>query len=545
MTRTEPIFIGVDVGSSAARAGVFDRTGKLLARNDHSFAINRPAPDHAEHDSGEIWNAVCAAVKAAVSAARIDPTAVRAIAFDATCSLALFDAAGRPASVSETNEDRWNVVMWADHRATGEAQELSATGHRVLDFVGGVISPEMQLPKLLWLKRRDPARWARYGYALDLTDFLTWRATGNLSVSTCTVTCKWTYLAHESPGWQADFLQKAGLGDLAERAGLPERAMPIGSSAGKLTARAASELGLATSCIVGVGLIDAHAGGIGVLGASELSTLNNRIAMIAGTSTCHMAVSREPRKIPGVWGPYFGAMLPGLWLNEAGQSATGALLDFILDWHAAAASLGSDRHSGMTQQVNERVAAQGPQFIETLQVLPDFHGNRSPLADPDARGVIHGLKLDSSLESLARLYYATAIGIALGTRHILDTLNEKGYRVTHLHLTGGHANSPLLVKLYADATGCTVVLPEESDGVLLGTACAAAAASGSFASLNDACAAMIRPGQEVTPDASTRDFFERRYRSFLMMHAHRRALDAEADGAVLQTSRVERTSHVP
>ena len=79
----------------------------------------------------------------------------------------------------------------------------------------------MQIPKLMWLKRHLPATWARAGLAFDLADFLTWRATGNPARSHCTLTCKWTYLAHETPGWQADFLAAMGLPDLLARTGQP------------------------------------------------------------------------------------------------------------------------------------------------------------------------------------------------------------------------------------------------------------------------------------------------------------------------------------
>jgi len=120
----------------------------------------------------------------------------------------------------------------------------------------------------------------------------------------------------------------------------------------------------------------------------------------------------------------------------------------------------------------------GPFIVQDLLVLPDFHGNRSPLADPMCRGTIHGLTLDSSFDSLARLYYATAVGIALGTRHVVEALNAKRYDIRYLHLTGGHVANPLLVRLYADAADCTVELPDEEDAVLLGTAAAAAAAAG-------------------------------------------------------------------
>ena len=92
-----------------------------------------------------------------------------------------------------------------------------------------------------------------------------------------------------------------------------------------------------------------------------------------------------------------------------------------------------------------------------LHVLPDFHGNRSPLGDPFALGVISGLTLDSDFDSLCRLYWRTCVSIALGVRHILETLNTRGYAIDTLHVTGGHTKNALLMELYADATGCTVV----------------------------------------------------------------------------------------
>jgi FGGY-family pentulose kinase len=530
MTQPRDLVMAVDVGSTAARAGVFTSDGRLLGRATHPFAINRPWSDHAEHSSDEIWAAVCHASHAAKTEAKVAAERIAGLAFDATCSLALFDRDGRPVTVSTSGEDRWNVVMWADHRAIAEAEEMTRTGHEVLRYVGGVMSPEMELPKLLWLKRHLPQTWQRCGLALDLADFLLWRATGKIDVSACTVTCKWAYLNHRSPGWQSDFLARIGLDDLPARAQLPATARPIGAAAGPLSAEAAAGLGLTTGCIAGIGLIDAHAGGLGVLGGASRRELNRRLAMIAGTSTCHMAVSPGPRHVPGVWGPYFGAMMPELWLNEGGQSATGALLDHILDWHAEGRSLGSDRHERVSSRVELLLKTDGPQMVGPLQVLPDFHGNRSPLADPEARGAIHGLTLDHDFDSLARLYCATAIGIALGTRHIVDALDRCGYEISHLHLTGGHAKSSLLARLYADATGRTVVLPEESDGVLLGTATVAACASGLHPSLEAAGQAMVRSGRQIAPDPRMREFYERRYRAFLAMHEQRRALDALLEG---------------
>lgn len=506
--------LGIDVGSTSARAGLFDTAGRLLAVGVASFDVGRPAPHHAEHASEEIWQAVAGAVRGARATAAIGPERIAGLAFDATCSLVMLDRAGLPATVSITGEDRWNVVMWADHRATAEADEITATGHRVLDHIGGVMSPEMQLPKLLWLSRHLPDAWARYGRALDLADFLAWRATGAAVASACTLTCKWTYLNHETSGWQHDLFARLGLADMPAKLGLPQRALPIGARAGTLTDDAAAALGLLPGTPVGVGLIDAHAGGLGLLGGVSPDAINGHLALIAGTSNCHMACSPEPRQVPGIWGPYLGAMIPGLWLNEGGQSATGALLDHVLDCHAQSIRLGDDRHAAMAAHVQRALTREGPDFAAGLVVLPDFNGNRSPLADATRRGVIHGLELDASFDGLVRLYHATAVGIAYGTRHIVDALDDASYAIRHVHMTGGHARSPYLAQLYADALGRDVVLPAEPDAVLLGAAMVAAAAACVHPDLAVACAAMARPGARLSPDGATAMRHAKGYRAF-------------------------------
>ncbi|WP_153020289.1 FGGY-family carbohydrate kinase [Paramesorhizobium deserti] len=519
--------VAVDVGTGSARAGVFSRNGDLLGRAEHPILMNRPKPDFAEHDSEDIWQSVCRAVRAAIVKAGIVPEDVAGISFDATCSLVVRDRNGDPLTVSPSGEDRWDTIVWLDHRALAEADECTATGHRVLDYIGGVMSPEMETPKLMWLKRNLPATWENAGYFLDLADYLTWRASGSLERSQCTLTCKWTYLAHEEPGWQQDFFDKVGIADMREKGALPEKASPIGKELGPLTEKAARELGLSPACRVGVGLIDAHAGALGVLGgyAGNIAEIDRHLALIAGTSSCVMALSQAPRPTVGVWGPYYGAVLPDCWMNEGGQSATGALLDHIIRWHGAGGEPDAAMHRRIVERVRELQAEEGADFAKRLHVLPDFHGNRSPLADPHAVGVISGLTLDSSFDSLCRLYWRTAVAIALGVRHILETLNAKGYTIDTLHVTGGHIKNPLLMELYADATGCTVIEPQAEDAMLLGTAMVAATAAGLYPDLAAACAGMQKGGLERKPSSQAREALACDYRIFLEMHKQREALD--------------------
>lgn len=527
------LVIGVDVGTGSARAGVLSRAGRLMGRAEHPIDMNQPEANHAEHDSEQIWRAVCAAVRGAMAAAGAGPDHVAGIGFDATCSLVVRAPDGGQVSVSRSGEARWDTIVWLDHRALAEAEECTASGHRVLDYIGGVMSPEMETPKLMWLARHLPERWSQAGHFFDLADFLTWKASGSLARSQCTLTCKWAYLAHERPSWPRDFFAAMGLPDMLERGRLPDTASPIGADLGPLTPEAAEALGLTTACRVGAGLIDAHAGALGVLGghAGDPASLDRHLALIAGTSSCVMALSAEPRPTHGVWGPYYGAVLPGCWLNEGGQSATGALLDHIIRWHGAGGTPDAATHARIAARIMELRAREGLDLAGRLHVLPDFHGNRSPLADPHAVGVISGLTLDSGFDSLARLYWRTAVGIALGVRHILEALNARGYGIDTLHVTGGHLKNPLLMELYADAAGCTVIAPAAEDAMLLGTGMAAASAARLYPDLAAAALGMRQGGRARAPDARARPRFDADYRVFLEMHAQRRALDELVSGA--------------
>lgn len=523
---TASMLVAVDVGTASARAGLVTPSGRLVARAEHPLELNRLGSDFAEYESEQIWDAVGQAVRQAARLAGVRADEAVGISFDATCSLVMRDHDGAPLPVSPGGVARWDTIAWFDHRAQTEAEECTAGGHRVLDFVGGTMSPEMEIPKLMWLKRHVPESWARAGQMFDLVDFLTWKASGSNARSACTLTCKWTYLAHENPHWQRDFLASVGLDDLFERAGLPEHASPIGQSLGPLSAAAAAKLGLTTRCMVGVGLIDAHAGALGALAdfARDIPDLHRHLALVAGTSSCVMALSELPMPTQGVWGPYFNAVLPGSWLNEAGQSATGALLDHVLRTHAAGGEPTPELHRQVIRRVAALRASEGADLAPQLHVLPDFHGNRSPLADPRALGVISGLSLDSDFDSLCRLYWRTAVAIAVQVRHILEALKARGYAVETLHIAGGHSHNPLLMELYADALPVAVVESSAPDPTLLGVAMVAASAAGLHADLQSACMGMAQSStrRRSNPEARTR--LERDYRSQLAMQRHRAEL---------------------
>jgi FGGY-family pentulose kinase len=535
-TRNEGLLVGVDVGTAGVRAAVFASDGRLLASEATPIDVFHPQENYVEQSSREIWEATAQSVRAAVREAGVEPSSIAGIGFDATCSLVALDHDNRPITVSLTGDPDRNVIVWMDHRAEAQADLINGTSHPVLRYVGGKLSPEQQPPKLKWIKENLPETWANAGKFLDLADYLVFQACGDDVRSQCTVVCKWTYLGHEGEGgaWDMSFFKQIDLDDLFQGGRAGKRVGPLGSRAGFLTAAAASDLGLTEGTAVAVGIIDAHAGGIGVLGMhragdtdSGLNRLDGRLALIAGTSSCHMAVSPEARFIDGVWGPYFGAMIPGMWLNEGGQSAAGALIDHVIENHAAygavnrvASESGRTIYQVLNDDLSQIAPAELDEAMSKVHVLPYFHGNRSPRADSHARGMISGLTLDSSPRNLALLYLATVQALAHGTRHIVDEMNKAGYAIERIHACGGGSKNPLLMQEHADVTGCEIYLSPDAEPVLLGSAMLAAVASGIYPSVLTAIDSMSPEAEVVRPNRSRKPFLEAKHRVFLRMYEH-------------------------
>ncbi|MES2464047.1 MAG: FGGY-family carbohydrate kinase, partial [Armatimonadota bacterium] len=490
--------VGVDVGTGSARAGVFAvESGKRLGITTQPIQMWKPKPDFVEQSSDDIWEAVGICVRGAMADAGIPADAVVGIGFDATCSLVALGDDDQPVTVSPTGSDAQNVIVWMDHRAAAEAETINRGGYDVLKYVGGGVSPEMEPPKLKWLKANLPDSWNRTRKYFDLTDFLTYASTGADVRSLCTNVCKWLYVGQEGR-WDKAFYASEGMEDLFSSGKVGEAIRPLGERIGTLTESAAAHLGLTTACQVGVGAIDAHAGGIGLLGSvldtstSEQNTsafLETVVALIGGTSNCHMAASRGPIFVPGVWGPYFGAMVPNMWLTEGGQSAAGSLIDWAIQTHPAypavleaSESAGETIYETLNRRIEEMAKERGlsDSALLTRDIhLLDYHlGNRSPHADPQARGVIDGLALDASIDNAALLYLATVQAVAYGTRDIVEAMNAQGFRIDTILATGGGTKNPLWLQQHADATGLKIVLGGEPESVLLGSAILGAAASG-------------------------------------------------------------------
>ena len=533
-------FIGVDVGTSSARAGIFDEKGGLLATARHPITVWHEAGGVVEQSSSEIWDACSAAVRAAMADAAIPPAAVKGLGFDATCSLVVLDAAANPLTVSASGDERRNVIVWMDHRAIAEARQINDTLDEVLRYVGGSISPEMEIPKLLWLKRYLSSTYRSAGHFFDLADYLSFRATGSTARSICTLACKWNFLAHERR-WSDSYFERIGLGALASDAyakvgsEIVVPGTPLGAG---LTRPAACNLGLLAGTPVGASLIDAHAGGVGTIGGRERSAepvdVCRRLAYIMGTSACIMATTSEPCFVPGVWGPYYSGMVPGFWLNEGGQSAAGAAIDHLIRTHpayneavATACAQGTEILEFLERRIVSRAQNPGEAalFARDIHVLPEFLGNRSPFADPDSRAIVAGMDLDTDIGSMERLFVAGLCGLAYGLADVIDAFRSHGVDSDLMVISGGAGRSSLVRQIMADTTGLTVAVPGTQEPVLLGAAMLGAVAGKCCGSISEAMASMSSIGCLSEPTAPGMVDFHRTKRR---VHGLMRKLDRES-----------------
>lgn len=443
-----------------------------------------------------------------------------------------------------------------DHRSLENATNITKTygaTEKTLSYFGGTLSPEMSLSKLVWLKQRNPESFNRMKCAMELPDFLAWKAIGSDVRDPVrglnSVVCKWGFSATKSQ-WPKEFLHNIGFMDHDIEAFGSDAKLP-GTRVGVLSGESKKLMGL-EGCdgdiVVGAGIIDAYAGALGVLGGNDDKTngtkLSNRLAVIAGTSSCHLALSPSELFVPNVWGPYKNVLISGYSVSEAGQSCTGKLLDHLIMTHPGHQALLTAMKSSTPPvtnmynflnnhlQTNLLLRHPRPRFlcelVKDIHILPDFHGNRSPFADATFTGMITGLTLEThapTIDSLALLYLTTLTSLAYQTRHIISHLNNHGHQITQIMLCGGFGKNELFVSLHADVCRVEVCLPNVVETVPLGAAMLGACAffddgSGDKETLIRVMKQMGKIGRVVTPtkDEVQIRFHDAKYACFLKMY---------------------------
>ena len=296
---------------------------------------------------------------------------------------------------------------------------------------------------------------------------------------------------------------------------------------------------------MGSGQLDGH------VPKNDMSQAFSRLAAVAGTSTCHLAMSREPVFVDGVWGPYRDVLLPNFWMAEGGQSATGELLKHVLETHPAyneTMSMAESFNTNIYDYLNSHLMElQEKTNAPTISYLGrhfffygDLWGNRSPIADPSMKGSVIGLSSDKSMDGLAIYYYATMEFIAMQTRQIVETMNKAGHSITSIFMSGSQCQNKILMELMATTCDMPVLIPRYihaavvHGAAMLGAKAASADKDGKTEELWSIMDRMSKPGRLTRPgkDANEKKLLDVKYKVFLEQCVTQQSYRKEVDDAI-------------
>ncbi|TAN14104.1 MAG: carbohydrate kinase, partial [Rhizobiaceae bacterium] len=414
-------FLTADGGTESVRARIYDLGGTCIASEAVPYETHFSSGARAEQDPEDWWRAFVTASGRTIAAAGIGPSEIEALSLATTCCTVV--------ALDENGNALRPAIIWMDVRADKEAEEVLATGDEALMVNGaghGPVSAEWMIPKALWLSRHEPKTFERTHTICEYQDFMTMRLTGERTGSLSNASLRWHY-STDRGGWPLSLIERLGLGALKDK--WPSRLVRAGEVIGTLTKEAAAELGLGTSVKLVQGGVDALIGMIG-LGVAK----PGQLALITGSSHLQFGVTNRPVHAPGIWGAYSDTIYPGRYLVEGGQTSTGS----IIAW------LGRMMNGTMDLGELNRKAAELEPGSDGLIVQDHFQGNRTPYTDALSRGAIIGLTLAHEPHHVFR---AIMEGIGFGTRLILDTMAEAGYRGEEITVGGGAGASRLWLQI--------------------------------------------------------------------------------------------------
>ena len=469
--------LGLDFGTGGVRVGVFDLDrGVMLAEREERYPIRHPRPGWAEQSPLDWWEALGKATRGLMTDLGGPDIAGVCVATTAS-TVVVCKRDGTPLRPA---------LLWMDCRAAAEADRTAASRHPVMAYSGGGDAAEWLVPKAMWLARHEPQIYGVAEVICECIDYINFMLTGAWVGSRMNATCKWNY--DSIAGRFVDELYaEFGVPDLASK--LPQAIFPVGAPIERLSAAAASHLGLSGRPVLAQGGIDAH---IGMAGADTMAP--GELLLIGGTSTVQLFQLMEGSPVDGFWGPYPHALVDGHWLVEAGQVSAGSVLSWL-----SADMFGLDA-SGVDRLMHEAEAL--PVGGAGVLTLDYFMGNRTPYRDPLLRGAFLGLSLG---HDRAALYRAAVEGVALASANVLKRMGELGVVCRRVVSSGGYAKNPLWLRATVDAMGLPMQILPEVNLTILGAAACAATAAGLASDLFEAAKLVAQPSIVIEPDPAAHE----------------------------------------
>ena len=469
--------MGIDVGTSACKVAVFDENGAVMGSSTRTYQVYYPRAGWAEQNPDEWWEAICLAVKDIFSEGKVAPEDVKCIGVDGQSWSAI--------PVNREGEVLARTPIWMDTRSRDICEKLKADlGEDTIFYVAGNdFLPSYSAPKMIWFRENYPEiHNTTYKY-LQSNSFIVYKLTGVFSQDKSQLYGIQFYDLHKME-FNAELASAMGLS--------PELIPEISSCSdivGKVTAEASRLTGLAEGTPVVAGGLDAACGTLGA-GVYTVGQTQEQGGQAGGMSICtdtalaHKSLILSPH------------VVPGMYLLQGGTVGGGG----TLKWFRQELCRDMSFDEITAEAENIPAGAQGVVF------LPYMAGERSPIWDPDAKGVFYGLGYDRTRGHMIR---AVLEGVAYALQHNIEIAAGAGAEVSVLNAMGGAANSVLWTQIKSDVTGKKIVVPASDTATTLGAAILAGVGCGIFGSCGDAVEKIITVTRTHVPNMENHEKYRR------------------------------------
>ncbi len=476
--------LGVDLGTSGCKTVLFDLQGRSIASATCSYPLSQPQNGWAEQDPEDWYQAALSSMRQVVEQSQVPPAEIMAAAISGQMhGLVMLDRGGaviRPA------------ILWCDARTQRQCEEITRTigEDRLLELNGNPALTGFTAPKLLWVREHEPEHFARCATVLLPKDYVRYRLTGVLAME----------ISDASGTNLFDLRQRCWSSELVAGLGLNASLLPdlleSTALAGNLKREAADLTGLRAGMPIAAGAADNAAAALGT-GVCQ----PGQAFVTLGTSGVIFAHTQKPVYDPAGRVHTFCGAVPGAYAVLSCTLACGQSLSWGRDLMYSQEKLECERTGENVYDLMTAQAATIAPGAEGLLYLPYLMGERSPLLDPQARGVFFGL---SALHTRAHLTRAMLEGICFSQRHNLEVLQKMHVVPEALRACGGGARSRFFRQLLSDILHKPVRTVTASEGPALGAAILAACAAGIFRSVPEGCQALVaESGEQCDPEEST------------------------------------------
>lgn len=493
------LLLGIDIGTYSSKGVLCTPEGDVVASHVVEHGISMPRPGWVEQDADAVWWSDTVQICRALVTDDHPGEAIAGVAISAIgpCMLPV-DANGTPL--------RPGVLYGIDTRAHEEIDWLNARfGTEALFDLGGMALTSQAIgPKILWLRNHEPEVYARTHKILTASSYLIHKLTGEYVIDRHTGTHANPLIDIASLSYDDRFA-----GPIIGLDKMPDLRWST-EIAGVVTDAAAGETGLAPGTPVTAGAVDAAAEALSV-GVTEPGDL----MVMYGTTLFFILVTDRPIPDERMWAT--GYVLPGLYDIAGGMATSGAITRWFRD-EFGAAEMAAEAAGGPNAYAALADAAEGVRpGSDGLIVLPYFAGERTPIQDPDARGVVAGLTLS---HTRAHLYRAILEGTAYGVRHNIETFREMGAPPARLVAVGGGANNRLWLQIVSDVTGEEQVVPERTVGASYGDAMLAGLATGVVPDVDTLRSQWVKVAEVIRPGAEAAAVYDASYPVYRDLYEH-------------------------